>query len=95
MRAAGLRAGVPSVITPFFGDRPYWGQRVHALGAGPQPIMRKDLTVQRLAQTITQAITDEERQCQATQLGEQIRAEDGIATAVTIIAWYVRRNGVS
>ena len=56
--------------------------------------MRKDLTAQRLAQTITQAITDEERQCQAAQLGEQIRAEDGIGTAVTIITQYLSGKGV-
>ena len=65
------------------------GQRLHALGIGPQSIMRKDLTAQRLAQTIAQAITDEEMQCQAAQRGEQIRAEDGIATGVTIITQYL------
>ncbi|MCA9995114.1 MAG: glycosyltransferase family 1 protein, partial [Anaerolineales bacterium] len=31
--AAGLRAGKPTVICPFFGDQPFWGQRVAALGA--------------------------------------------------------------
>ncbi|MEM8558775.1 MAG: glycosyltransferase, partial [Bacteroidota bacterium] len=30
--AAGLRAGRPSVICPFFVDQPFWGRRVHALG---------------------------------------------------------------
>ncbi|MEM8600778.1 MAG: glycosyltransferase, partial [Bacteroidota bacterium] len=35
--AAGLRAGCPSVVCPFFGDQPFWGRRVHALGAGPEP----------------------------------------------------------
>lgn len=39
--AAGLRAGKPSVIVPFFGDQPFWGDRVHALGAGPAPVPRK------------------------------------------------------
>ena len=33
--SAGLRAGVPSVVVPFFGDQPYWGQRVADLGVGP------------------------------------------------------------
>jgi len=36
--AAGLRAGVPSIITPFFGDQPLWGARVAELGVGPAPI---------------------------------------------------------
>ncbi len=87
--AAGLRAGVPSVLTPFFGDQPYWGRRVHALGVGPRPIMRKDLTAQRLAGAITQAVTDEAMRCRAAQLGEQIRAEDGIAAAVAIITQHL------
>ena len=56
--AAGLRAGVPSVIVPFFGDQPFWGQRVAHLGVGPAPIPRKRLTVERLAQAIHQAVTD-------------------------------------
>ena len=32
--AAGLRAGRPTVICPFFGDQPFWGRRVHELGVG-------------------------------------------------------------
>ena len=90
--AAGLRAGVPSGITPFFGDQPYWGQRVHALGVGPKPIMRKALTAQRLAAAITQAVTDEEMRRRVTQLGEQIRIEDGISTAVKVIEEYLGKG---
>jgi len=47
--AAGLRAGVPSIVIPFFGDQPFWGQRVQDLGVGPAPIPRQKLTVDRLA----------------------------------------------
>ena len=54
--AAGLRAGVPSILTPFFGDQPFWGQRVQALGVGPAPIPRPRLTIDRLAQAIQQAV---------------------------------------
>ena len=35
--AAGLRAGVPAQVLPFFGDQPYWGERIAALGVGPAP----------------------------------------------------------
>ena len=41
--SAGLRAGVPSIIVPFFADQPYWGQRIAELGVGPAPIPRKKL----------------------------------------------------
>lgn len=87
--AAGLRAGRPSVIIPFFGDQPYWGQRVHALGTGPQPIMRSALTANRLADAINQAATDQAMRSWAAELGEHISAEDGIARAVEIINQYI------
>jgi len=92
--AAGLRAGVPSVITPFFADQPYWGRRVHALGVGPKPISRKALTAQRLAEAITQAVTDQAMLRRAAALGEKIRAEDGVGTAVAIITQYLSGKGV-
>jgi len=36
--AAALRAGVPSVILPFFFDQGFWGRRLAACGLGPPPI---------------------------------------------------------
>jgi UDP:flavonoid glycosyltransferase YjiC (YdhE family) len=86
--AAGLRAGVPSVIAAFFADQPYWGRRVHALGVGPKPILRKELTPQRLAEAIAQAVTEREMQRRASALGEKIRSEDGVARAVERVSKY-------
>jgi sterol 3beta-glucosyltransferase len=83
--AAGLRAGVPSVVVPFFGDQPFWGHRVAQLGVGPAPIPRKKLTVERLAQAIHQAVTDPAMRQRAAHLGSNIRAEDGIARAVDVV----------
>ncbi len=56
--AAGLAAGVPSVIVPFFADQPFWGRRVAALGAGPAPVPIKKLTGERLAAAIRAATGD-------------------------------------
>jgi sterol 3beta-glucosyltransferase len=83
--AAGLRAGVPSVVIPFFGDQTFWGQRIAQLGVGPAPIPRQKLTVERLAQAIGQAANDREMRQHASSLGSTIRAEDGIARAVAIM----------
>lgn len=80
--AAGLRAGVPSVIVPFTMDQPFWAQRVYDLGAGAAPSPRKKLTAERLAEAITHAVNDPELQRRAKELGERIRAEDGVANAV-------------
>jgi UDP:flavonoid glycosyltransferase YjiC (YdhE family) len=89
--AAGLRAGVPSILVPFFGDQPYWGRRVHALGVGPRPIQRKKLTVSKLADAISQATADENMRQNATSLGERIQAEDGVGSAVDFVSEYLGR----
>lgn len=83
--AAGLRAGVPTIVIPFFGDQPFWGQRVAELGAGLEPIPRKQLTAERLAKAIHRAMTDQFMRQRATDLGAKIRAENGIANAVAIV----------
>jgi sterol 3beta-glucosyltransferase len=83
--ACGLRAGIPSVITPFFGDQPFWGRRVAELGAGPDPVPFQKLTVERLAQAIHVAVTDQTMRARAAELGARIRAEDGVARAVAVI----------
>jgi UDP:flavonoid glycosyltransferase YjiC (YdhE family) len=83
--SAGLRAGVPSVVIPFFGDQPYWGQRVAELGVGPEPVPRRKLTVERLAAAVHQAVTDPSMRRRAADLGSEIQAEDGVARAVAVI----------
>ncbi len=83
--AAGLRAGVPSTVIPFFGDQPFWGQRVADLGVGPKPIPRKQLTADRLAQAIQTAVSDQTMRQKAAKLGATIQTEDGIARAVAAI----------
>ena len=83
--AAGLQSGVPSLVIPFFGDQPFWGQRIAALGVGPEPIPRKKLNSERLAQAIHLAVTDKTIRQRAAVLGKTIQAEDGVARAVEII----------
>ncbi|MDX1437248.1 MAG: glycosyltransferase [Anaerolineales bacterium] len=83
--AAGLRAGVPNVVVPYFGDQPFWGKRIADLGVGPTPIPRKDLTAAALAEAIQCALTNAKMRESASQLGEAIRAEDGVGKAVAII----------
>jgi sterol 3beta-glucosyltransferase len=83
--AAGIRAGVPSIVIPFFGDQLFWGQRVEALGVGTAPIPRKQLTAELLAQAIHRVVTDRVMRQRAANLGAKIQAEDGIANAVRAI----------
>lgn len=83
--AAGLRAGVPTVVIPFFGDQPFWGARVAELGVGPKPIPRKKLTPEHLSQAIREVVMNDGMRQRASNLGERIRSEDGVANAVEII----------
>lgn len=83
--AAGLRAGVPSIITPFTGDQPYWGQMVEKLGAGPEPISQKNLTSTRLSEALTQTLGEKRFRVSARAISEKIRSEDGVAKASEMI----------
>jgi sterol 3beta-glucosyltransferase len=83
--AAGLRAGKPSVIIPFFGDQPFWGKRVHDLGAGPKPIPQRKLNADRLAEALVEAVTNRGMMEAAAEMGRRIRRENGVADAVALI----------
>lgn len=92
--AAGLRAGVPSIVVPFFGDQPFWGRRVFDLGAGPAPIPRRRLTAARLADAVQSAMLDVTMQERAAAIGARIRQEDGVGTAVGLIEQLMARGEV-
>jgi sterol 3beta-glucosyltransferase len=83
--AAGLRAGRPTLIVPTFGDQPFWGARVAALGAGPQPIPVKKLTVSQLAAGIEQIVRDPAMRREAEAISARMADEDGVARAVAEI----------
>ncbi|KAI0204636.1 hypothetical protein F4808DRAFT_414429 [Astrocystis sublimbata] len=74
--AAGIQAGKPTIVVPFFGDQPFWGAMVARAGAGPDPIPFKKLTAAGLAEAIKIAIKPETQQ-KAKELGEKIREEKG------------------
>jgi UDP:flavonoid glycosyltransferase YjiC (YdhE family) len=83
--AAGLRAGVPTIVIPNFMDQPFWGRRVAELGAGPSPIPRHKLTVERLAEAMQTAVHDRALRARAAALGDQLRVENGVERAVRVI----------
>jgi UDP:flavonoid glycosyltransferase YjiC (YdhE family) len=91
--ATGLRAGVPAVVVPFTADQPFWGRQVARLGVGPAPIPQKKLSIDRLTAAIEAALGDGAMRQRATDLGEQLRAEDGAGRAVEIVERYLARPG--
>lgn len=90
--AAGLRAGVPSVVVPFMGDQPFWGDQVQALGVGPAPIPYKQLTADKLAYALRIATNHVPMWDRARALGEKIRGEDGVGMAVQVIENHLART---
>lgn len=74
--AAGIALGRPTVIVPFFGDQPFWGAMVARAGAGPTPIPSKELTADRLADAIQEALKPASQE-RARELGERIKEEKG------------------
>ncbi len=83
--AAALRAGVPSIVVPLGFDQPYWARRVAALGVGPPPIRRRNLSADALAAAITRAVRDPVMRSTAAGLGAVLRAERGVEAAVDVI----------
>ncbi|KAJ1561226.1 hypothetical protein HK405_004554 [Cladochytrium tenue] len=74
--AAGLRAGRPTVVVPFFGDQSFWGAMIASVRAGPAPIPFKKLTADRLAAAIRFCLNAEVVQA-AGHVASTILSEDG------------------
>jgi sterol 3beta-glucosyltransferase len=83
--AAGLRAGKPTVISPFFGDQPFWGRRVAELGVAADPIPQKKLEAGNLAAAIDQVTSNLDLIARAETLGKKINAEDGVARGIDFL----------
>ncbi|KAK9043652.1 hypothetical protein V6N11_071987 [Hibiscus sabdariffa] len=92
--AAGLKAACPTTIVPFFGDQPFWGERVHARGVGPAPIPIEEFSLDKLVDAIN-FMLDPQRRClkgngstlmqvkkRAVDLANAMEGEDGVAGAV-------------
>ncbi|GAA6057393.1 hypothetical protein JCM3770_000741 [Rhodotorula araucariae] len=79
---ASLRAGLPTIIKPFFGDQHFYADRVATLGIGTHI---RNFTVENLTNALIAAVSDEKQIERARLAGEEIRKEDGVATAIECI----------
>lgn len=79
---ASLRAGVPTIIKPFFGDQFFFGSRVEDLGVG---ICMKKVNVSVFSRALWEACHSERMIAKARVLGEEIRKENGVQTAIQAI----------
>ena len=67
---ASLRAGLPTICKPFFGDQFFFGSRVEDLGVG---ICLKKINVSLLSRALWEAVNSERMIVKARILGEKIR----------------------
>ena len=88
---AGIRAGVPSIVTPVLADQPYWARRVASLGVGPVSTPFPELTPERLGDLIRQAVEEAAYRDRAQEIAAQVGAEDGAARVVEALERLQRR----
>ncbi|PSR89705.1 Sterol 3-beta-glucosyltransferase [Actinidia chinensis var. chinensis] len=79
--AAGLKAACPTTVVPFFGDQPFWGERVHARGVGPPPIPIDEFSLPKLVDAITFMLDPMVKE-RALELAKAMENEDGVTGAV-------------
>lgn len=83
--AAALRAGVPQVSVPSWGDQIFWARRAAAVQVGPPLVPRVALTAERLAGSLQQVVDDPRYWHRAAALAAIIAGEDGVGRAVAAI----------
>ncbi|XWS36542.1 hypothetical protein CRYUN_Cryun20dG0093700 [Craigia yunnanensis] len=79
--AAGLKAACPTTIVPFFGDQPFWGERVHARGVGPPPIPIDEFSLPKLIDAINFMLDPKVKE-KAIEIAKAMENEDGVTGAV-------------
>ncbi|RCI13258.1 hypothetical protein L249_0618 [Ophiocordyceps polyrhachis-furcata BCC 54312] len=76
---ASLRAGIPTIIRPFFGDQYFFASRVEDLGVG---VWVKKWGTNSFGRALWEATRNERMIVKARVLGEQIRMERGVERAI-------------
>ena len=79
--AAGLRAGRPTIIVPFFGDQFFWGNVIEKNGAGPAAIPGKVLTTEDLVRAFEFVHRSETKQA-AERIRNAMLNENGCDEAI-------------
>ena len=91
--AAVVRAGIPSVVVPFYGDQPFWARRLQAIGVAGAPLSRVEVGQGALVPALARILQPAMRKS-AAALARQLAAEDGVATAIgQLRAWDLLSGG--
>lgn len=82
---AAAAAGVPSTAIPFTADQAFWARRIQRLGIGPAGSSARHLSRAHLEAVVMEALTNPAYQRRAETLGENMRKEHGVASAIRVI----------
>ena len=82
---AAIRAGKPSVVTPFISDQFAWARLLHTRNLAPAPLPHRAMTADTLAVAIKTALENGAMRQRAKAVGATVCAEDGLARAVAAI----------
>ena len=83
--ASAFCAGVPQIVVPHMQDQPFWGNKTYQLGVGAKPVPRSRLSVDSFARALQSVIDDPSMRTRAEEIGEKVRAEQGVEKAVAVI----------
>ncbi|KAF2819680.1 sterol 3-beta-glucosyltransferase [Ophiobolus disseminans] len=79
---ASLRAGIPTIIKPFFGDQYFFAGRVEDLGVG---IYLKKVNTSVFSRALWEATNSQRMIIKAKVLGQKIRKDNGTQVAIQTI----------
>ncbi|RMZ72997.1 Sterol 3-beta-glucosyltransferase [Pyrenophora seminiperda CCB06] len=79
---ASLRAGIPTIIKPFFGDQFFFAQRVEDLGVG---MWMKKVNTSVFSRALWEVTNSQRMIVKAKVLGQRIRKDNGTQVAIQTI----------
>jgi len=79
---ASLRAGIPTIIKPFFGDQYFFAQRVEDLGVG---VWLKKVNTSVFSRALWEVTNSQRMIIKAKVLGQKIRKDNGAQVAIQTI----------
>lgn len=90
--AAGLRAGVPTIALPAYGDGPFWANRLATLGVSAGTIAQRRLNAERLAAAMRTAVDEPDLRHRAHAVARTLSGEDGAGRVVSVVESLLGRS---
>jgi sterol 3beta-glucosyltransferase len=90
---SSLRFGCPSVVVEHACDQTYWGQQLRRVGVAERTLHRRSVTARKLAHHIQEVLNSPSMKENAQKIGEAMKKENGVKTAVELIQNWGQATG--